>query len=90
MLKDEVKTEVPCEQSAATLVPRIAMEEITPGRFWVLVNFPGRTSLSLATNADRELATAVADAARAVSREALAYAADRLCFRLVKEKEGAL
>jgi hypothetical protein len=49
------------------------MEEITPGRFWVLVNFPGRTSLSLATDADRDLAEELMGCARRVAVESLAY-----------------
>ncbi len=86
MLNDkEVLCDVPAHSSPEqppTQIPIIAMEEVTPGRYWVLVNFPGRSSLSLATNADRELAVAIADAACAVSREARAYFSSR--------KEGAL
>jgi len=67
----------PPPESSPTSIPIIAMEETLPGRYWVLVNFPGRTSLTLTSNADRKLAIAVMDAARTVCREALAYAASQ-------------
>jgi hypothetical protein len=55
-------------------VPRIAINELKPGEFWVLVNFPGRSSLTLCTTADLDLATEIMETARLVAREALAYA----------------
>lgn len=57
-------------------VPKIAMSELLPGCYWVMVNFPHRTAISLCTMASKEQAVILMEAARTVASEALSYAAE--------------
>ncbi len=76
--------------SESVSIPRIAMGETLSGKYWVLLNFPGRTSLTLATKANRDLAEELMDCARRVAAESLAYAAERLVNHLGTKQDGAL
>lgn len=62
-------------------VPRVAMSEVSPGKFWVLLNFPGRTSVTLATDVTAELADEMMGLALRCCQEALQYAAASAMLR---------
>jgi hypothetical protein len=54
---------------------RIAMAQLTPGVWWVMMNFPGRSSLTLSTDIHQDEACALMEVARKIGAEALAWAA---------------
>jgi hypothetical protein len=68
---------------------RAGMSELDPTHYWVMINFPGRSSVTLSANATLEVANALFDAARSMGAEALAYA--NQCVEaalLTKEAKG--
>lgn len=55
---------------------RVAITETEPDRYWVIVNFPNRSSLTLCMNVDFLTASDLFKTARQLGAEALAYAAE--------------
>jgi hypothetical protein len=54
---------------------RIAMAQMAPGEWWVMMNFPGRSSLTLSLDASQDEAYYLMELARKIGTEAIAYAA---------------
>lgn len=78
---EEREVQPPPVHEASTLnpnkkIPRVAMSEVTPGCYWVLLNYPGRSAVTLYTGANLDVALAVMSTAELVSAEALCWAAE--------------